>query len=114
MSEKAKLSPKEKAEIVRRCLRNEISIGTASQEVCVNKTTILRWIAQYETEGAAVFLPHRGGRIYSEEVKRQAVQEYLSGMGSLRACLKSFDKNGGVGDNRKKQAGAGENASIPK
>lgn len=33
---------------------------------------------------------------------------------SLRACLKSFDKNGGVGDNRKKQAGAGENASIPK
>ncbi len=80
MSEKAKLSPEEKAEIVRRCLRNEISIGTASQEVCVNKTTILRWIAQYETEGAAVFLPHRGGRIYSEEVKRQAVQEYLSGM----------------------------------
>jgi len=34
--------------------------------------------------------------------------------GSVRACLKSFDKNGGVGDNRKKQAGAGENASIPK
>ena len=32
----------------------------------------------------------------------------------LRACLKSFDKKGGVGDNRKKQAGAGENASIPK
>ena len=32
----------------------------------------------------------------------------------LRACLKSFDKNGGVGDNRKKQAGAGENASISK
>ena len=32
----------------------------------------------------------------------------------LRACLKTFDKNGGVGDNRKKQAGAGENASIPK
>lgn len=38
MSEKAKLSPEKKAEIVRRCLRNEISIGTASQEVCVNKT----------------------------------------------------------------------------
>ena len=33
---------------------------------------------------------------------------------SFRACLKTFDKNGGVGDNRKKQAGAGENASIPK
>ena len=32
----------------------------------------------------------------------------------VRACLKSFDKNGGVGDNRKKQAGAGENASISK
>jgi hypothetical protein len=32
----------------------------------------------------------------------------------LRACLKTFDKNGGVGENRKKQMGAGENASIPK
>ncbi len=32
----------------------------------------------------------------------------------LRACLKTFDKNGGMGDNRKKQVGAGENASIPK
>ena len=44
---------------------------------------------------------------------------FLAGVGpedfiSLRACLKTFDKNGGVGDNRKKQAGAGENASIPK
>lgn len=36
-----------------------------------------------------------------------------SSMG-LRACLKSFDKNGRVGDNRKKQAGDGGNASIPK
>ena len=33
---------------------------------------------------------------------------------AVRACLISFDKNGGVGDNRKKQMGAGENASIPK
>lgn len=90
MSEKAKLSPEEKAEIVRRCLSNEISIGTASQEVCVNRTTILRWIAQYETEGAAEFLPHRGVRIYSEEVKRQAVQEYLSGMGSLREISQKY------------------------
>ena len=45
-----------------------------------------------------------------EEQKKNA-EEILQG---LRACLKSFDKNGGVGDNRKKQAGAGENASIPK
>ena len=33
---------------------------------------------------------------------------------SLRACSKSFDKNGRAGDNRKKQAGAGENTRIPK
>ena len=39
---------------------------------------------------------------------------YRSVAAGLRACLKTFDKNGGVGDNRKKQAGAGENASIPK
>ena len=42
----------------------------------------------------------------------QLVSKYRNN--GLRACLKTFDKNGGVGENRKKQAGAGENASIPK
>lgn len=90
MSEKGKISPEEKIEIVRRCLRNEISISAASREVFVNKTTILLWIAQYETEGETAFSPQRGNRVYSEEVKKQAVQEYLSGMGSLREISKKY------------------------
>ena len=32
----------------------------------------------------------------------------------LRACLKSFDKRRREADNREKQAGVGENASISK
>lgn len=43
-----------------------------------------------------------------------SAQGYRCSALSLRACLKSFDKKGRVGDNRKKQAGDGENASIPK
>ena len=39
---------------------------------------------------------------------------YINIITFIRACLKSFDKKGRVGDNRKKQAGDGENASIPK
>ncbi len=53
-----------------------------------------------------------------ERLKKEGLsplsREYIIDKINLRACLKSFDKNGGVGDNRKKQAGAGENASIPK
>ena len=57
----------------------------------------------------------------AELARERKLQEAMLGIKSefgknaiLRACLKSFDKNGGVGDNRKKQAGAGENASISK
>ena len=47
----------EKVSIVRKILKCEISISAASREVGVVRETIRRWMARYEAEGAAGFLP---------------------------------------------------------
>ena len=38
-----------------------------------------QWVKRYEAEGAAAFLPAKENRIYPPELKRQAVEDYLSG-----------------------------------
>ena len=90
MSKRAELKPEEKVKIVGRCKKGEISISTASREASVDKKTIRRWIARYEAEGAAGFLPHKQNRVYSREIKEQAVRDYLSGEGSLQEISQKY------------------------
>ncbi len=90
MSKSKGIKAEKKVDIVRRWQTGEISIYAASQEVGVNPETIRRWITRYESEGAAGFLPQTQNRVYPPELKRQAVQEYLSGTGSLRKISEKY------------------------
>ena len=45
---------------------------------------------QYKIEGEADFLANRRSHVYSPELKLQAVQEYLSGKGSLAEISKNI------------------------
>lgn len=83
MPQKGKISAEEKIEIVQKCQGGEVSIAQASQQAGVGKTAIRIWMAQYKAEGAAGLLPCEQSRVYPVEIKEQAVQEYLSGEGSL-------------------------------
>ena len=83
MPQKQKKPMKEKVKIAKRCLAGEVSIGGAAAEAGVEWKAIKQWVMQYEAEGAAAFLPGRRNHAYSPELKRQAVQEYLAGKGSL-------------------------------
>ena len=90
MSHKQKLNVEEKVELVRQCLHGEISIYRAAEKVGVRKVSVQRWIAAYEAEGISAFLPHEKNRIYSPELKKEAVLRYLSGDGSLSEIAKRF------------------------
>lgn len=83
MPRKSKISADAKVEIVRRCLAGELGVREAGRQTGAGMTTISRWIARYETEGAEGFLPHERNRVYSSEVKLSAVRDYLSGKGSM-------------------------------
>lgn len=82
MSRKEGQGSEEKARLVRRILKSEISIGAASLEAGVEKATIRRWVAWYKAEGDKAFETAEKYRAYSPELKRQAVEAYLAGEGS--------------------------------
>ena len=84
MPKKPKVALEEKVSIVRRCLSGELGICEAGRMAGVNWKTIRRWITRYETEGAEGFLPWEQNRVYSAELKKTAVAEYLRGEGSLQ------------------------------
>lgn len=88
MSEKKKLSPEEKVSLIKQCKRGKISILNASRIAGVERTTFYRWITLYESEGISVFQPDKEKKVYTDEMKLEAVQSYLKGEGSMRVICK--------------------------
>lgn len=90
MSKNKRIKPEEKIAIVRKWQAGKISISAASQGAGVDPKTIRRWIDLYEAEGAAGLLPRERNRVYPPEIKQQAVQDYVSGKGSLQEISKKY------------------------
>lgn len=81
MPKKQKLRSEEKEKIIRDYLNGNIGIGQAAQRGGVWAKTMKQWVRNYEAEGIEAFLPNKN-RVYSPELKREAVEAYLSGSGS--------------------------------
>lgn len=90
MPQKQKLAMEEKVSLVRRCLKEGISIRLASELGEVDPETVRSWIRLYETEGEAAFVPQERNRVYSPETKQAAVREYLKGGGSQQDICKKY------------------------
>ena len=90
MSQKGKLNTEEKVEIIKKYRQREISLLQAARDAGFGTTTIYRWSARYEAEGAARFIPYQKNRVYPPELKLKAVLEYLSGAGSLEEISKKY------------------------
>ena len=80
---KRKLTTEELLQAVKENLTNGVSVREISRRYQVDKTMI-RWaIAQYKSQGATALYEHKHNNVYSEELKKEAVLEYLDGKGSL-------------------------------
>lgn len=80
MPRKQKLGVEEKIKIIRDYLKGQISISEAARRGKVSGETVNQWIRNYEADGVDAFLPHKN-RVYSPELKKSAVEDYLSGAG---------------------------------
>ena len=89
MPQKQKLSLEEKVEIIRDYLEGTISKSEAARRGGVARDTIQQWARNYESDGEDAFLLHKN-RVYSPELKRQAVEDYLSGVGSQSEICKKY------------------------
>ncbi len=92
MSKRDKYSLEQKIHAVERYLRGEASAREIAAELRMTKKgcdLVLRWAAVYRKNGIEGFRLQQGNNAYSAETKREAVEEYLEGKGSLtEICIK--------------------------
>ena len=90
MSRKSKIDPTEKVKIVERILAKEIGVSAAARLTGVDGTTIRRWRNLYLADGPTALMVQRNNKLYSRELKLQAVHEYLDGKSSQADIVKNY------------------------
>ena len=90
MSRKSTIAPEEKIKVAQDCIEGRISQTEAARRLGIDRTSVRKWVAKYEAEGSLGLAAAEKNRVYSEELKRQAVLEYLGGGGSLREICKKY------------------------
>ena len=90
MSRKSKIDSAEKVKIVERLLADEISVSEAARLTDVDKASIRRWRNLYLADGPTALMAQRNNKVYSQELKLQAVHEYLDGKSSQADIVKKY------------------------
>ena len=93
MSRKAKYTVEAKVRAAERYLRGEASAAGIAAEMEMGKrgkSTVREWAATYRENGIEGFHLKEGNSSYTAETKKQAVEEYLQGKGSLREISRKY------------------------
>ena len=90
MSRKSKIDPVEKVKIIERVLAAEISVAEAARLIGVDWSCIRDWRNLYLSDGPSALMVQSNNKSYSNELKLQAVQEYLDGKSSQRDIVKKY------------------------
>jgi len=90
MSRKGKFDPVEKVKIIESILRGEMGLEEAARKMQVRDTSISKWKSIYLSEGPSGLLDQTKNKTYSKELKLNAVNDYLSGVGSLPSLAQKY------------------------
>lgn len=89
MSRKPKVSFEQKLSAVKDYLEGRKSQGQLGKEHNVNKSTVRKWVSNYQSMGISGLITSSKNASYSKKMKYTAVEEYLSGNASeLDICKK--------------------------
>ena len=86
---KRKITGNEKLNAVLRYLDGTTSQCQIACDLNVSLASVQQWISNYESMGADVF-SMKGNKKYSKELKIQAVEDYLAGLGSQIDICKKY------------------------
>jgi transposase len=87
---KSEYSQGMKIGVVEKYLAGEASLLQLARENDIGQTTVRRWIGNYQSMGSEGLATNPTNRGYSAEMKRSAVEEYLSGKHSLSELQKKY------------------------
>ncbi|MED9781209.1 MAG: helix-turn-helix domain-containing protein [Peptococcaceae bacterium] len=91
MPRKFKIEPSLKLELVQAVIAGRLSQRAAARRAGVHTRTLSEWVRIYRTEGAQGLLPTTKNRVYDPVLKKRAVEDYLSGGGSLSAICEKYE-----------------------
>lgn len=74
-----KVTVEERIEAAKACFEGKLSQSEAARRLGVDISSNRRWIKRFEYGGSLAFKQQEKNNVYSPEVKRQAVEEYLNG-----------------------------------
>ena len=86
---KNKVSYEKKVGIVRDYLDGRVGYKESIQRANNSAASFRHWVHLYKGNGAAGLLPNSRNKVYPEDTKWKAVQEYLSGHGSLESVCEN-------------------------
>lgn len=87
---KCKLTNQERIAAVKEYLNGHGSYATIAKKYGIDKTTLLEAVNLYLSQGELALYPTAKNTYYSPELKRQAVEAYLSGEGSQQDICNRF------------------------
>lgn len=90
MSGRTYISPEMKIRAVEEYLSGTESSNMTAKRFGVNRTTFEKWLLNYELFGKEGLYPRTKNQHYSETLKRQAVELYLSGQVSEKMVCKKY------------------------
>ena len=91
MSRNSKLSMEEKIQCVEECLNSVGSIRHIAKTHGISVTTLMDLISRYKCMGIKGITASSKNRIYSSTLKKQAVEDYLSGRGFQSDICKKYE-----------------------
>ena len=90
MARKSKVNLSLKLELVRTVIAGHLFQREAAKRAGVHKSTLSEWVRIYRMEGTIGLLPTTKNRVYDPALKKCAVENYLSGGGSLTAICEKY------------------------
>ncbi|TFD94488.1 IS3 family transposase [Jeotgalibacillus sp. R-1-5s-1] len=81
----------EKLKAVLSVLDEKKSMGVVSRDYQIAEKTIKSWVRKYQSDGIDGLKESKTWKAYSQELKRQAVDYYLAGQGSLSETCARFN-----------------------
>ena len=88
---KNKVTYEKKVEIVRDYLDGRVGYKESIRRANNSAASFRHWVHLYKGNGAAGLLPNSRNKVYPEDTKWKAVQEYLSGHGSLESVCEKYE-----------------------
>lgn len=84
------MNPEMKIQAVEEYLSRTESLNLTAKRYGVSRSTFQKWLLNYEMFGKEGLYPRTGNQHYSETLKRQAVELYLSGQASEEMVCKKY------------------------